>query len=142
MCYNGQQNCLATREAVMRRFVLGAGLLLAWVVGATAPVAAGDTKVANIEALFAQKDRLSGQRVQITGKVVKVNNGIMGKNFLHIQDGTGAAGANDLTVTTQDVVRVGDHVVVTGVVTINRDFGAGYSYPLILEEAAVAPAGL
>lgn len=125
----------------MRRATLGAGLLLVWVVGTAAPVAAGDTKVASIEALFAQKDRLSGQRIQITGKVVKVNNGIMGKNFLHIQDGTGTTGTNDLTVTTQDVARVGDQVVVTGVVSVNRDFGAGYSYPLILEEAAVAPTG-
>jgi len=61
----------------------------------------------------------------------------MGKNFVHIQDGTGSAGTNDLTITTQDVVRVGDQVVATGVVTVARDFGAGYSYPLILEEASV-----
>jgi hypothetical protein len=46
-----------------------------------------------------------------------------------------------LTVTTQDVVKVGDQVTVTGLVTLNRDFGAGYSYPLILEEATVTPAG-
>jgi hypothetical protein len=123
----------------MTRSIFAAGLLLVWVVGTAAPVAAGDAKVASIEALFAQKDRLSGQRIQITGKVVKVNNGIMGKNFLHIQDGTGTAGTNDLTVTTQDVARVGDQVVVTGVVSVNRDFGAGYSYPLIIEEAAVVP---
>jgi RecJ-like exonuclease len=102
---------------------------------------AGDTKVSNIETLFAQKDKLSGQRVQISGKVVKVNNGIMGKNFFHVQDGSGKSGANDLTVTTQDVVKVGDQVTVTGVVTVNRDFGAGYSYPLIVEEATVKPAG-
>jgi hypothetical protein len=119
--------------------MVGAGLLLALVIGTAGPIGAGDAKVLSIEALFAQKDRLSGQRVQVAGKVVKVNTGIMGKNFLHIQDGTGAAGANDLTVTTQDVARVGDQVVVTGVVTVNRDFGAGYSYPLILEEGAVAP---
>jgi S-formylglutathione hydrolase FrmB len=119
--------------------MVGAGLLLALVIGTAGPIGAGDAKVLSIEALFAQKDRLSGQRVQVAGKVVKVNTGIMGKNFLHIQDGTGAAGANDLTVTTQDVARVGDQVVVTGVVTVNRDFGGGYSYPLILEEGAVAP---
>ena len=121
------------------RILFTVGLLFAWTLGATAPTMAGDAKVKNIEALFAQKDKLSGQHIQVTGKVVKVNNGIMGKNFFHIQDGSGKAPANDLTVTTQDVVKVGDQVTVTGVVTVNRDFGAGYSYPLIVEEATVKP---
>ncbi|HET8760986.1 MAG TPA: hypothetical protein VFN94_07945 [Nitrospiria bacterium] len=123
------------------RTLFGVGLLLAWMLGAVGPTMAGDTKISNIETLFAQKDKLSGQRIQISGKVVKVNNGIMGKNFFHVQDGSGKSGANDLTVTTQDIVQVGDQVTVTGVVTVNRDFGAGYSYPLIVEEATVTPAG-
>lgn len=125
----------------MMRTLFGVGLLLAWMLGAVGPTMAGDTKISNIETLFAQKDKLSGQRIQISGKVVKVNNGIMGKNFFHVQDGSGKSGANDLTVTTQDIVQVGDQVTVTGVVTVNRDFGAGYSYPLIVEEATVTPAG-
>lgn len=125
----------------MTRTLVAVGLLFAWVLGAAGPTMAGDTKISNIETLFAQKDKLSGQRVQISGKVVKVNNGIMGKNFFHVQDGSGKSGANDLTVTTQDVVKVGDQVTVTGVLTVNRDFGAGYSYPLIVEEATVKPAG-
>ncbi|MFZ5875940.1 MAG: OB-fold nucleic acid binding domain-containing protein [Nitrospirota bacterium] len=125
----------------MMRTVCAVGFLLAWMVGAAAPTMAGDTKVKNIETLFAQKDKLSGQHIQISGKVVKVNNGIMGKNFFHLQDGSGNAPANDLTVTTQEMVKVGDQVTVTGLVTVNRDFGAGYSYPLILEEATVVPSG-
>jgi hypothetical protein len=122
----------------MNPLIIAAGLVLAWTIGMAAPSDAGDAKVSTIEALYAGKDRLKGQRVQISGKVVKVNNGIMGKNFIHIQDGTGRADANDLTVTTQDVLHVGDRVVVTGLVTLDRDFGAGYSYPLILEEATVS----
>ena len=125
----------------MIRTMCGIGLLFAWIIGAAVPAVAGDAKVSTVEALYAKKDQLSGKRVQISGKVVKVNNGIMGKNFFHLQYGSGKAGANDLTVTTQDVVTVGDQVVVTGVVMVNRDFGAGYSYPLILEEATVAPSG-
>jgi sporulation protein YlmC with PRC-barrel domain len=125
----------------MIRIIGSIGLLFAWMMSAAVPAVAGDAKVSTVEALYAKKDQLSGKRIQISGKVVKVNNGIMGKNFFHIQDGSGKAPANDVTVTTQDVVKVGDQVVVTGVVTVNRDFGAGYSYPLIVEEATVKPAG-
>jgi hypothetical protein len=121
--------------------MIGVGLLFAWMTGAAVPAMAGDAKVSTVETLYAKKDQLSGKRIQISGKVVKVNNGIMGKNFFHLQDGSGKSPANDLTVTTQDVVKVGDQVTVTGLVTVNRDFGAGYSYPLILEEATVTPSG-
>ncbi len=124
----------------MNHLVVAGGLLFAFVMGAT-PSVAGDTAVSNIQTLYAGKDRLNGQRIRISGKVVKVNNGIMGKNFFHLQDGTGAGGTNDLTVTTLDVVHVGDNVVVTGLVAVNRDFGAGYAYPLILEEASVSSSG-
>ncbi len=125
----------------MIRIMVGVGLLFAWMMGAAVPAGAGDAKVSTVETLYAKKDQLNGTRIQISGKVVKVNNGIMGKNFFHLQDGSGKAPANDLTVTTQDVVKVGDQVTVTGLVTVNRDFGAGYAYPLILEEATVTPAG-
>ncbi|MEO5657251.1 MAG: OB-fold nucleic acid binding domain-containing protein [Nitrospiria bacterium] len=121
----------------MKRAVIGLGLcLIAWIAAPPAAFA-GEAKVKSIETLYAGKDTLKGQRIQIKGKVVKVNTGIMGKNFFHLQDGSGKAGNNDLTVTTQDEVRVGDEVVVTGLVTVNRDFGAGYSYPLIVEDATV-----
>jgi hypothetical protein len=122
----------------MTSLIIMVGTVLVWTLGMAAPSGAGETDVLTIQALYAGKDRLKGQRVQINGKVVKVNNGIMGKNFVHIQDGTGSTGANDLTVTTQDAVHVGDQVVVTGLVTVARDFGAGYSYPLILEDATVS----
>jgi hypothetical protein len=125
----------------MIRIMMGVGLLFAWTMGAAVPAMAGDAKVSTVETLYAKKDQLNGKRIRISGKVVKVNNGIMGKNFFHLQDGSGTSPANDLTVTTQDVVKVGDQVTVTGLVTLNRDFGAGYSYPLILEEATVTPAG-
>jgi RecJ-like exonuclease len=93
-----------------------------------------------VEALNVDKGQLSGQQVQIKGKVVKVNNNIMGKNFLHVQDGTGAAGTNDITVTSAQTAQVGDVVTVVGKVVTNRDFGAGYTYPLIIEEATITAA--
>jgi hypothetical protein len=124
----------------MGRLLIAVVVLAAWLAPWAALVSAEDAKINTIEGLYASKEKLNGQRIQVKGKVVKVNTGIMGRNFFHIQDGSGKAGANDLTVTTQQDVHVGDDVLVTGLVTLNRDFGAGYSYPLILEEATVEKA--
>jgi len=124
----------------MNHFGLRLVTVTLWLATSAMPVFAGEAVVKSVDALFADKAHWKGQRVQIKGKVVKVNAGIMGKNFFHLQDGSGKAGSNDLTVTTQQDVHVGDIVVVTGLVTLDRDFGAGYSYPVILEEATVEKA--
>lgn len=88
--------------------------------------------------VYAAQNDLEGETVLIRGKVVKVNAGIMGKNWLHIRDGSGEDGTNDLTVTTVDVVpAVGDTVLVSGAVGLNREFGMGYTYPVIIEDAEV-----
>ena len=80
-----------------------------------------------------------GQPIVLRGKVVKFLPGIMGKNWLHLRDGSGSGekGDNDITVTTNDVAAVGNVVLVSGVIHLNKDFGAGYSYPVIVEEAKV-----
>ena len=89
--------------------------------------------------LYAEKDQLAGQKVIIRGKVVKTNSGIMDRNWLHVRDGSGAEGANDLTVTTTgELPKVGDIVLVTGQVTLNKDFGMGYQYDIIVEDAEVS----
>lgn len=88
--------------------------------------------------VFAEKDALAGQPVTVRGKVVKVNPDIMKTNWLHVRDGSGAEGTNDLTVNTVGVVpSVGDTVLVTGTVALNKDFGMGYSYDVIVEDAEV-----
>jgi hypothetical protein len=89
--------------------------------------------------VFAQKDQLAGKKVVVRGKVVKANSGIMNKDWLHVRDGSGADGTNDLTVTTNStpLPKVGDTVVVTGKASLNKDFGMGYQYPVILEGAEV-----
>jgi hypothetical protein len=71
--------------------------------------------------------------------VVKVSRGILGKNWLHLQDGTGsqAAGTNDLVVTTAALPEVGQVVTIKGNLSRNRDFGAGYRYGVIVEDAEV-----
>jgi uncharacterized protein YcfL len=99
------------------------------------PVAGGIT----IAQLFDNRADYDGKQVKIKGKVVKVNNGIMGRNWVHIQDGTGDENNYDLTLTTDDNVQVGQIVVVEGYVTLNKDFGSGYKYDIILEDSKVSP---
>ncbi len=99
------------------------------------PVTGGQT----IAQVFANVSTLAGKPVVVRGKVVKVNNQILDHNWLHIQDGTGTAGTNDLMVTTAATVALGDVVVVRGTLGTNKDFGAGYKYAVLIEDAAVAP---
>ncbi len=89
--------------------------------------------------IWAQKDDLDGRTVTVSGMVVKSNEGVMGKNWLHLQDGSGQAGdgTNDITVTTTDRAAKGATVTVKGTVRTNRDFGAGYTYKVIIEDAKV-----
>lgn len=102
---------------------------------------AADAVVKTVAALYQQKAALAGKTVRVQGKVVKVNNGIMGRNFVHVQDGTGEQGStNNLVVTSKDTAAVGDKVTVTGLVVLDRVFSANYSYPLLLEETSIAAA--
>ncbi len=91
--------------------------------------------------LFATKDQLAGQPVTVRGKVVKVNAGIMGTNWLHVRDGSGEEGANNITITSAQMADVGDLVLVTGVLAVNKDFGMGYKYDAIIENAEVMVEG-
>lgn len=104
----------------------------------TAP-AAGEIKPVEggltIADVWAKRVSLAGKSVTVRGKVMKVNNGIMGRNWIHVQDGSGKAsdGTNDLTLTSDAVVRVGDVITATGTVAVDKDFTAGYKYGVIVE---------
>ncbi len=92
-----------------------------------------------IEELFASAQKLHGKTVSVTGNVTKVSRGIMGKDWVHIEDGTGSKAdkTNDLTVTAPSAsVEAGDSVTVTGKVVADKDLGAGYYYKVLLEEAS------
>ena len=75
--------------------------------------------------------------MKVKGHVVKFTEAVMEKNWVHIQDGTKAGGDFDLTITTTNIVAVGDIAVFEGVVTLDKDFGYGYAYDVLLEEAVV-----
>jgi hypothetical protein len=82
---------------------------------------------------------LKDKPVLVRGKVVKYNPGIMGKNWIHLRDGSGSAAdqTNDVLVTTANQAKIGDVVTATGVVRTDRDFGSGYSYKVLIEEATL-----
>lgn len=88
-----------------------------------------------IAELYANKDSYAGKTVKIRGEVVKYSPDIMKTNWVHIQDGTNSEGSFDLTITTDDVTKVGDVVTFEGVVAVKKDFGAGYYYEVIVEKA-------
>lgn len=94
--------------------------------------AAGAVKIADIIGNLSKYD---GKVVKVTGKCVKINPMIMGRNWVHIQDGS--ANNFDLTVTTTENVSLGDIVTLEGTIAINKDFGAGYKYNVIMEGATV-----
>jgi hypothetical protein len=90
-----------------------------------------------IAELFAHKDSYAGKTVKISGQVTKFNAAIMKKNWVHIQDGSEYSGKFDLTATTDMEVAVGDIITLEGTVAINKDFGYGYSYDVLLEDSKV-----
>jgi hypothetical protein len=104
------------------------------------PEISGIVKAKNgktVAEVYAAREDLAGKPVLVRGRVVKFSPKIMGKNWVHLQDGSGSEGTNDLTVTTDAMVKVGDLVLVSGVVSVDRDFGHGYRYTVLLEDATI-----
>ena len=92
-----------------------------------------------VEEIFAQAADLAGKKVTIRGKAVKVSPSIMGRNWIHLQDGSGNAmnNSHDLVVTSAEIPAADSIVVMQGVVAKDKDFGAGYFYNVIVEEAVI-----
>ncbi len=87
--------------------------------------------------LYAQKDALKGKTVKLHGKVMKVLKEIMGTNWVHIQDGTGSDDKKEVVLRSkEDVPAVGDVVTAEGKLVTDQDFGYGYVYPVLVEEAS------
>ena len=88
--------------------------------------------------IIAGRTSLAGSEVAVRGKVIKMNASIMGRNWLHLADGTvGPDGEREITVSTEDTAEVGSTVVVRGTVATDRDFGSGYNYSVLIEDAKV-----
>ncbi len=88
--------------------------------------------------LFANLEKYNGKLVSVKGKIVKLNNSIMNRNWFHIQDGTSANGNFDLTVTSIEAgAKVGDVVIFEGTIILNKDFGYGYSYEVLMVDGMI-----
>jgi len=87
--------------------------------------------------IWASKSALKDRQVVVRAKVVKFLPSIMGKNWMHVRDGSGshANGDDDLAVISDDPAKVGSVVTLTGTLRVDKDFGAGYQYPVIIEGA-------
>lgn len=90
-----------------------------------------------IASLFENKTKYDGKSIQLKGEVVKFSTGIMDKNWIHFQDGTSYSENFDLTVTTSQVVNVGDIITIKGRISLDKDFGYGYFYDVIMEDAEI-----
>lgn len=117
--------------------------------GGRKPAEIGDVKVPKasgadartVAEVVTKGPELKDKPVTVHAKVVKYNPGIMGKNWVHLRDGSGSDkdGSNDLLVTTLDATQVGAVVTAKGTVRTDRDFGAGYAYKVLVEDAKLAP---
>lgn len=91
----------------------------------------------SIADLYANSASYKGKKVLVRGVVVKYNPAIMNRNWVHLQDGTKHKGKFDLTVTTDESVNLGDTILVEGNLALDKDFGYGYKYEILVEEAKV-----
>jgi len=89
----------------------------------------------SIAELFASREDYDSKTVIVRGRVTKFNSNIMGKNWIHIQDGTEFSGEKDLTITSDVDVKVDDIVTFEGKITLDKDIGPGYFYKIIMEQA-------
>ena len=96
---------------------------------------AGKATTLSIAELLKDPAAYEGKVVELKGTCTKINEGILGRNWLHLQDGT--ADSQDLVITSTDAVDPGSEVTIRAVVSLNRDFGAGYSYDVLLEEGKI-----
>ena len=104
---------------------LAAGLLV---------TAVAANEIHSVEALNQAPEELEGETVRLEGIIAQVNEDIMGRNFLRLVDGTGEPG-DFITLTSPQTADPGDRVRVEGVYVLDRDFGAGYVYPVLIEQA-------
>ena len=112
------------------------------------PIDIGDVKVAKadgkdaytIAELFLQKSTLKGKSITLRAKVVKATLGVMGTNWFHVRDGSGADKDqnNDLTITSDKTAAIGDTIIVKGKLGMDKDIGAGYFFPVIIEKANIS----
>lgn len=92
----------------------------------------GSIKIAEI---VSNPQDYANKEVQISGQVTKINPNIMGRNWIHIRDGS--KDDYDMVITSNQIIAEGNIVTMQGIVRLNKDFGAGYRYDIIIEDGKV-----
>lgn len=126
-------------KALLLGFALAAPALYAADTTAVNVAKATGPNARTVAEVVTLAQTLKDKPVVVHGKVVKYNPDIMGKNWLHLRDGTGKAddGSNDILVTTTASTKLGAVVTASGTVRTDKDFGAGYAYKVLIEEASL-----
>lgn len=127
----------------------GSGKSVAGAQSGAAPLDTGPIQVAKatganartVAEVVGKSAELKDRQVQIRGRIVKYSPGIMGKNWIHLRDGSGSEADNshDILVTSAGQAKLGDVVTITGMVRVDKDFGSGYAYKVLVEEATIQP---
>lgn len=125
-----QGNGMATGHSGMAKAADGGDTVVPRATGANARTVAE---------IMTKGAELKDQPILVRGKVVKYNPAILGKNWIHLRDGSGstAENTNDILVTTTQPARTGDILTVKGIVRTNKDFGSGYAYKVLIEDATL-----
>ncbi len=111
--------------------------MLAMTVGLVSQSSAEPAKTQTIAEIYANKAKLNGKVVVVKGKVIKVNEGIMKNNWVHIEDGTGSGEQAKIVFRSEKATaKVGDEVTAQGTIELDKDFGMGYFYPVIAEDSS------
>lgn len=103
-------------------------------VSAVSDKAADESLLATI---IKNRESLAGSLVTVTGRVTKVNQKILGKNWIHITDKSLQQLGQDITITTDKVAKVGQTLTAEGVLAADKDFGSGYFFTVIIEDAKI-----
>ena len=129
---------LANPAAQMAETHKGATASAANVAVVKAPKAAGPNG-RTVAEVYAQRAQLKDKTVAVQGTVVKFSGNILDRNWVHLRDGSGSAanGSNDLLVTTKQAVKVGDVVIASGTIKTDVNYGSGYAYPVVIENATL-----
>ena len=90
-----------------------------------------------VSELFSKKEKLNGKTIKISGEAVKIVYNVKGKNWIHLQDGTGGPGKYDVTITTDKRFPQGEKISVTGTLMANHSLGGGYFYPILIDSKKI-----
>ncbi len=85
--------------------------------------------------LFGSPEKYAGKKIQVTGRCTKINYQIMGRNWIHLEDES--KNGKNLTITSNSVLEPGKVGTFEGIIALNKDFGSGYQYNIIMEDAVL-----